>query len=340
MTDGISYAEPLQRLADLEWLSYKEKNNSIINDLFTGMRMEAQQCSRCHKISVFPQPFNILTVPLVKPNRDTGLAYLYQCFEKFGLVEELNGSEGLQCTCMSQTSLNAAPSPSSSPELSQDPLLLTVTPALNAKHKVFIREGVISPILGNGHVVNTTTHPSDNTLGVWTSTPIRAGSPSIDRATNNPPAASVSPSKRTCGKRRSLLRQLPQCLVVQLMRFSFKDGQLFKDQRPIQVELENLDLGHLVVDSVMQREDLSSLNDSHHYELYAMCAHLGGQTSSSGHYIAYARAMDGRWYKYDDELVSHVNISYELNTRTVRENAYLLFYRMKDDRLVKVFYKS
>ena len=117
----------------------------------------------------------------------------------------------------------------------------------------------------------------------------------------------------------------------------FQDGQLRKDCRPVQVDLNDLDLGHLVVDSIMQREDLASLNESHHYQLYGVCLHVAGPSGHSGHYISYSRAMDGRWYKYDDELVSHVNMVYELNTLTVRENAYLLFYRKKDYNPLKMF---
>ena len=305
MTDGMNYAEPLQRLADLEWLSYKEKNRSIVDDLFTGMRMEAQQCLSCSRISVFPQPFNVLTVPLVEPSRDTGLANIPECFDKFGVIEELYGSDGLQCSCSVRSNYVA------------------VTPAPNANHKVFIRDIALSPILGNGHVMGTPGGQSDkNDTSSHLLGDMRTSPPIQERETSR---------KRTCGKRRSLLRQLPQCLIVQLMRFSYRDGQVHKDNRPVQIDPNDLDLGHLVVDSIMQREDLASLNESHRYQLYGLCVHMAGQTSYSGHYVSYARSLDGRWYKYDDELVSPVNMDYELSTLTVRENAYLLFYRKKNN---------
>ena len=136
--------------------------------------------------------------------------------------------------------------------------------------------------------------------------------------------------KRVCftdGQRRSLLRQLPECLVVQLMRFSVQNGTARKIQRPVKVPVTELDLTRLIVDNVMKREDLTALNASYHYDLYAMCLHVGSDSIAHGHYISYVKSSEtGRWYKCDDETVTDVNIEYEMNTRLVRENVYLLFY--------------
>lgn len=133
----------------------------------------------------------------------------------------------------------------------------------------------------------------------------------------------------TDGQRRSLLRQLPECLVVQLMRFSVdsKTRTPVKNQRPVKVPITDLDLTHLIVDNVMKREDLTTLNASYRYDLYAMCLHVDSDTVSHGHYIAYVKSNDtGTWYKCDDEAVTPVNIEYEVSTRQVRENVYLLLY--------------
>jgi hypothetical protein len=41
------------------------------------------------------------------------------------------------------------------------------------------------------------------------------------------------------------------------------------------------------------------------YELLAVVEHLGGSgwSSSLGHYVAYIRLEDGRWYETDDDEV-------------------------------------
>ena len=76
------------------------------------------------------------------------------------------------------------------------------------------------------------------------------------------------------------------------------------------------------------------------YNLYAICVHVGSDSTNNGHYITYARRHtednssqrvgDG-WYCFDDEHVRAVNMDYELTTRLVRENAYLLFYERAFD---------
>jgi len=47
-----TYAEPIQRLSDLEWLSYKQENDSVIDNLFTGQLVTAYHNLRDNKISV------------------------------------------------------------------------------------------------------------------------------------------------------------------------------------------------------------------------------------------------------------------------------------------------
>lgn len=38
------------------------------------------------------------------------------------------------------------------------------------------------------------------------------------------------------------------------------------------------------------------------YRLYAVLVHQG-EKASSGHYYAYLRMHDGKWYKFNDEIV-------------------------------------
>nr|KAG5693265.1 hypothetical protein BaRGS_000847 [Batillaria attramentaria] len=133
-------------------------------------------------------------------------------------------------------------------------------------------------------------------------------------------------------QRRCLLRQLPECLTIQLMRFQYnmQQGRPTKLRAPVSIRLKGLDLQALVYDTVTQREDLTAPaggSGSHTYDLYGLCLHLGADSTHHGHYISFCLAADGRWYRFDDETVTEVNMEYELTTREVRQNAYILFYK-------------
>ncbi len=352
--DNDTYAEPLQRLADLEWLTYKDSNNSGIDDLFTGQLVEAQHCTSCSRISVSIQTFNILPVPIVEPRTFNGLVYLDDCFTKFGNIEELYGPDGLRCECCNKRQSVATPTMPpmlnsvqghtrqavSSPSLGASPILP------NGGAGGVASGGVLTPGGGQSGVPRRRIIGSvDSTLGQSLVSPIHASSaqgdiPMLNDSgfqdnafrTSTPIHGVTSPTapppaKLTDGKRRSLLRQLPECLIVQLMRFSYQNGSPHKVQRPVSIPLNQLDLTQLIVDNVMQREDLTALHASYCYDLCGLSLHLGAEFTNQGHYVAYSKAGDGQWYAFDDEKVVAVNMEYELNTRRVRENAYLLFYR-------------
>ena len=335
--DNETYAEPIQRLSDLEWLSYKERNCSVIDDMFNGQLVEAQHCLACNRVSVGIQTFSILPVPIVDPRQLNGLVYLEDCFTKFGNIEDMFGPDGLQCdNCNKDAIVSNKNTPGqigalrgktrdlgASPALTNGgnkavggmehhrKRLLTADSAVGGSPAV-IPSTPMSPIPNLGGEAFNDSGFHDNNLGIRTSTPI---------------AAPVAPVRLTDGQKRSLLRQLPECLVVQLMRFTVSQGMPKKVQRPVSVPLTNLDLTHLIIDNVMRREDLTALHSSFKYSLYAMSLHLGGSSTNYGHYVSYVKGSDNSWYRHDDEDVRAVNMEYELNTKEVRENAYLLFYR-------------
>jgi ubiquitin carboxyl-terminal hydrolase 8 len=275
----------------LEWLTYKDENASILDDLFTGQLVEAQHCTACNRISVNIQTFNILPVPIVGPRQISGIVHLDDCFAKFGTIEELYGPEGLQCEGCNRAFMEQ--------------------PAATPVRRPGMGNGIVSPIANSSNII------SDNSFSdslFKTSTPIH-GAP-VPRGI-----------KVTDGQRRSLLRQLPECLIVQLLRFSFHQGQPRKVYRPVSIPLNTLDLTSLIIDNVMKREDLTALHTCFRYNLYGLVLHLGGESTGFGHYVAYTQASNNVWYKFDDHNVTEVNMEYELNTKTVRENAYLLFYK-------------
>ena len=336
--DNDTYAEPIQRLSDLEWLSYKEHNRSVIDDMFTGQLVEAQHCLACNRVSVGIQTFNILPVPIVEARQLNGLVYLEDCFTKFGNIEDMFGTDGLRCENCSKIIHGGANNRSGGANLSEGGADLGASPVLSnggrsnsgpvAAQAVPMRRGrgrrlvqppvnsspivphaAMSPIVGGGEVFHDSGYHDNN---IRTSTPIGAP-PVVPRLTD--------------GQKRSLLRQLPECLVVQLMRFTVSHGQTKKIQSPVSITLTHLDLTRLIIDNVMRREDVASMHTTYKYSLYGMCVHLGADSTSCGHYVAYIKAVDNSWYRCDDSKVMPVNMEYELNTKQVRENAYLLFYK-------------
>ena len=102
----------------------------------------------------------------------------------------------------------------------------------------------------------------------------------------------------------------PDVLVIDLKRFTF-DGK--KIQRPLNLELDNLDLSKFA-----EGYDKSSFI----YELYGVCNHSGGVLG--GHYTASVRVKSGDWYLFNDTSVSKISFDGLNNT-----SGYCLFYRKK-----------
>jgi len=102
----------------------------------------------------------------------------------------------------------------------------------------------------------------------------------------------------------------PNILVIGLKRFSHTGKKI---QRPVDLELDNLDLSEYV-------EGYNK--DSYKYELYGVCNHSGGPLG--GHYTATIRVNSSDWYLFNDTTVSKVEFNGMNNT-----SGYCLFYRKK-----------
>lgn len=329
--ENDSYAEAIQRLSDLEWLLHKQLNESIVDGLFTGQLVEASHSLINNRISVTLQTFNVLPVPLAAAQAVSGLVLLEDCFTAFCHIEHIAGP-GAEFTWDSFPSKQHYGSGMVIPSVPADSgSIITPPPQTRKRGTAGTRSGqansgfnsplghvsVVSPIPGHQEFVNDSGF-CDNVFK--TSTPIR------DNGTK-----SVSVSGKSDVQRRCLLRQLPECLTIQLMRFQYntRQGRPTKLRAPVSIRLKGLDLQALVYDTVTQREDLTASagrGGSHVYDLYGLCLHLGADSTHHGHYISYCLAADGRWYRFDDETVTEVSMEYELTTREVRQNAYILFY--------------
>jgi ubiquitin C-terminal hydrolase len=58
------------------------------------------------------------------------------------------------------------------------------------------------------------------------------------------------------------------------------------------------------------------------YDLYGICNHVGG--TMGGHYTAYIKNSNGKWYHFNDTVVSEIQESH-----IITPNAYCFFYRKK-----------
>ncbi|XP_033098707.1 uncharacterized protein LOC117102536 [Anneissia japonica] len=132
----------------------------------------------------------------------------------------------------------------------------------------------------------------------------------------------------TDGQYQTILRFPPNCLILQLNRFYFDHDEKIvrKIHSPVNIVHKNLDLSPLAYD-----KKNGCYSSEYLYDLYAVCVHEGGGNTQYGHYLALCQAGDGKWYKFDDEHVTQINVNYECSSLSIREGAYLLFYKRQSD---------
>lgn len=105
---------------------------------------------------------------------------------------------------------------------------------------------------------------------------------------------------------------LPNILVIDLKRFT---DQNKKNQRVVTFPLDNLDLSKFVIG--YQKEQYV-------YDLYGVCNHSGNV--NGGHYTAFIKNANNKWYHFNDTLVKEISDINELQTN----KAYCFFYRKKN----------
>jgi len=103
----------------------------------------------------------------------------------------------------------------------------------------------------------------------------------------------------------------PNILVIDFKRFNSRNQ---KNQILINFPLDDLNLSEYVI---------GYKKNAYIYELYGVCNHSGGVLG--GHYTAYVKNANGRWYHYNDTIVSEVGLVESI----ISSKAYCLFYRKK-----------
>ena len=105
---------------------------------------------------------------------------------------------------------------------------------------------------------------------------------------------------------------LPNILVIDIKRFNNKNN---KNQSLITFPLDNFDLSKYVI---------GYKSEEYQYELYGICNHSG--SAFGGHYTAFVKNANSKWYHYNDTYVTEVPSLEDL----VTPKAYCLFYRKKN----------
>jgi ubiquitin C-terminal hydrolase len=123
--------------------------------------------------------------------------------------------------------------------------------------------------------------------------------------------------ERTKASKQLQLTSLPPVLIIQLKRFSHKNGLRHKLDTLVEYPLNGLSLSGQLPSS-----------EQTIYDLIAVSNHVG--SIYGGHYTAYARqdVNTEKWYKFDDSYVSTVYYSNDLVSR----DAYLLFYIKRNNQ--------
>ena len=116
----------------------------------------------------------------------------------------------------------------------------------------------------------------------------------------------------TKAERTITIWSTPNKLIIHLKRFK-NDGN--KNDIFVNYPLYKLNLSRFCVGY-----------DKFHseYNLYAVACHMG--TSEGGHYIAYCKNVNNKWYKFDDNIVSEVS-----ENSVITKDAYCLFYSKNDN---------
>ena len=112
-------------------------------------------------------------------------------------------------------------------------------------------------------------------------------------------------------KTKNSIWELPKYLIISLGRYQYFPRPC-KINTNVVYPLENLDMNNF---------HSGFKNESMKYNLYAVSNHFGNQ--SGGHYTAYRKNPDNKWYSFNDETVGEIPNPESI---VVSNNAYCLFY--------------
>lgn len=118
-------------------------------------------------------------------------------------------------------------------------------------------------------------------------------------------------NEKVAARKNIMFWSFPDILVIDVKRFNAMNR---KNQVMIDFPLENLNLSKYVI---------GYDKDSYIYDLYGVCNHSG--SVMGGHYTSFVKNANGKWYHYNDTIVSEVAMEQQIKT----PKAYCFFYRKR-----------
>lgn len=117
-------------------------------------------------------------------------------------------------------------------------------------------------------------------------------------------------NKKENVSKRTMFWSLPNILIIDLKRFNNNNSKI---NSLVTFPIDELDLSKYIIGYNPKQ---------YNYELYGIGNHSGN--SMGGHYYAYVKNSNGKWYSYNDTIVKEISINELVTTKT-----YCLFYRKK-----------
>lgn len=117
--------------------------------------------------------------------------------------------------------------------------------------------------------------------------------------------------EKIAAKKNIMFWSLPDILVIDIKRFNRMNR---KNQIMVDFPLESLDLSNYVI---------GYNKHSFIYDLYGVCNHSG--SVMGGHYTSFVKNANGKWYHYNDTIVSEVGLTQQI----ISPKAYCFFYRKR-----------
>jgi len=117
--------------------------------------------------------------------------------------------------------------------------------------------------------------------------------------------------QKETAKRNIIFWSLPNIMIIDLKRSKLNNKKL---HTLVNIPMENVDFSKYV-------KGYNSA--SYIYDLYGVCNHSGGG-AGGGHYFAFAKNANGKWYNFNDTMVNEIQAD-----KVVSAMSYCLFYRKK-----------
>ena len=116
--------------------------------------------------------------------------------------------------------------------------------------------------------------------------------------------------------KRTVFWKFPNVLIISFKRFNNFGAKI---NNVVNFPIDSLDLSKYCMGYDKHKS---------HFNLFGICNHIG--SSNGGHYYSYCKNSNGKWYEYNDSIVREID-----EEKLITNNAYCLFYRKINNRLIK-----